>query len=80
MNNAIQHIEEQLEELQQLSNNKDRVWASGVLHGLCAAYFRMGRITQHQWEEVSIRAEDTAMSAERLSLLISGLKPHEQDE
>lgn len=59
MNNALQHIGEQLKELRGLTNTDDKRRAGGVLEGLCMAYFKMGQITQEQCEEMSKIAEET---------------------
>ncbi len=57
MNEAMKHIEEQLSELKRLLKKTDKKLAGAILHGMCAAYFRMGKINQEQWEEVEKRVE-----------------------
>jgi len=57
MNDAMEQIEEQLNEIKQLKNKKDRVLARAVLHGMCMAYIRIGEITNDQWDEVNISAD-----------------------
>ena len=57
MNNSMLHIEEQLNEIKRLKKKSDKKLAAGVLHGMCEAYFRMGKLTQEQWGEAKKRAE-----------------------
>lgn len=57
MNEAMVHIEEQLNILKRLKKKKDRVLAQSVLHGMCAAYIKMGKITNIQLDEVKRRAD-----------------------
>ena len=57
MNEAMKHIEAQLNELKRLQKKADKTLATGVLQGICEAYFKMGKLIQDQWREVKKRAE-----------------------
>ena len=57
MKTPLQHIENQLCEVNQLSDKENKRWAEGVLQGLCEAYFNMGLINQKEWDEVWKKAE-----------------------
>lgn len=57
MNEAMKHIEGQLNELKRLQKKTEKKQAAGVLQGICEAYFRMGKLTQEQWGTVKKRAE-----------------------
>ncbi len=57
MNEAMEHIEEQLNELKRLKKMPDKILARAVLNGMCMAYIRMGKITNAQLDEVKRRSE-----------------------
>ena len=67
MKTPLQHIEDQLCEVNQLSDKENKRWAEGVLQGLCEAYFNMGFINQKEWDEVWERLDINYRSSINLS-------------